>query len=432
MPRDDAGADDRAEDLETLVAVLDCIRTGSARTRPEMVRETGLGRTIVAQRVTELLELGLVREGDLAPSSGGRSPRQVAFRTDAGCVLVVQMGATSIDAGITDLGGSLVTSVTEPADLSLGPEVNLARVERLLGQLLARARKARSDVWGLGIGVPGPVEFATGRPIAPPIMPGWDGYPIRERLARRFDVPVWVDNDVNLMALGELRAGLARGDRDVIFLKIGTGIGAGLISAGRLHRGAQGCAGDVGHVSVVDDRVVCRCGNIGCLEALAGGAALARDGTEAARSGASPYLARQLTAAGSVTARDVAEAAAHGDRASVELLGNAGSRIGKTLSTLVSFYNPSLVVLGGGVADAGDAFLASIRETVYRRSLPLATRELKVVRSALGLRGGLLGAAFMAIEELFTVEALTAWLDDGTPFQRPDVQAARGQVAVDA
>ena len=147
-------------------------------------------------------------------------------------------------------------------------------------------------LWGIGIGVPGPVEFATGRPVSPPIMPGWDGYPIRERFAARYGAPVWVDNDVNVLALGEWRSGVAAGHDDVVVVKIGTGIGAGIISGGRLHRGAQGSAGDVGHIQVVDDpAVVCRCGNIGCLEALAGWR-----GARAARRGGRPRWPQPATA----------------------------------------------------------------------------------------------------------------------------------------
>lgn len=166
----------------------------------------------------------------------------------------------------------------------MGPEPTFGRIEELFDRPLSSAAvPPGAELYGIGVGLPGPVEFASGKPVNPPIMPGWDGYPVRVRLADRYSVPVWVDNDVNLMGLGELRAGLAQGERHVIYLKIGTGIGAGLISSGRLHRGDQGCAGDVGHVAVTEATgIVCRCGNVGCLEALAGGAALARDAAAAA------------------------------------------------------------------------------------------------------------------------------------------------------
>jgi ROK family protein len=266
-----------SETVESRSAVLDAVRLGQARSRLEIAQATGLTRAVVAQRVGELIDRGLLSEGGTGPSTGGRPARRLRFEHGSGMALVADLGATSIDVALTDLGGTIVAHHDEPADVAAGPEIILGRVEALFDELLVAAGSA-APVWGIGIGVPGPVEFETGRPIAPPIMPGWDGYPVRERFAARFNVPVWVDNDVNVMALGEWRHGVARGHADVVFVKLGTGIGAGLISDGQLHRGAQGSAGDVGHIQVSDDpSTVCRCGNIGCLEALTGGAALARD-----------------------------------------------------------------------------------------------------------------------------------------------------------
>ena len=186
-------------------------------------------------------------------------------------------------------------------------------------------------------------------------MPGWDGYPIRERFAARYGAPVWVDNDVNVLALGEWRSGVAAGHDDVVVVKIGTGIGAGIISSGRLHRGAQGSAGDVGHIQIVDDpAVVCRCGNIGCLEALAGGEAIGRGGAAAALDGRSARLRTALDQRGAVTAEDVARAASFGDPVAVVLLQEAGRRVGSMLASVVNFFNPSLIVIGGGVANSPD------------------------------------------------------------------------------
>jgi glucokinase-like ROK family protein len=414
------------ERLDTLVTVLDLVRSGGTRTRPELVRRSGLGRTVVTQRVAQLMAVGLLEEGELGRSTGGRAPRELRFRSDAGHLLAAQLGATSVSVGLADLAGELVTQREEPNDIAVGPEETLRRVEDLFDQLLDARAPEDPPIWGVGMGLPGPVEFAAGRPIAPPIMPGWDGYPARDRLAARYDVPAWVDNEVNLMALGELRGGLGRGERDLVYVKIGTGIGAGLISAGQLHRGAQGAAGDVGHVAVVDrPAVVCRCGNVGCLEALAGGQALARDGAAAAADGRSPFLAGLLGGDRQIEARDVAGAAAHGDPVSVELLTHSGQLVGQMLATLVNFYNPSLIVIGGGVAGAGDLLLAAIRRTVYSRSLPLATRELRIARSPLGDRAGLLGAAFVVIDELFSRDRLGLWIDGGSPAGRPDLATAR-------
>ena len=404
------------DQLDTLVSVLDLIRSGTARTRPALGRATGLGRAVVTQRVAQLLESGLVVDGALGPSTGGRAPRELRFRADAGHVLVAELGATSIGVGLADLSGRLLTQLEEPGDIAVGPEKVLSHVEELFDRLLAQRPGSAPPVWGIGIGVPGPVEFATGRPVSPPIMPGWDGYAVRGRLAERYGAPAWVDNEVNLMALGELRSGLAVGERDVVYVKVGSGIGAGLIMAGRLHRGAQGAAGDIGHVEAVDDpKVVCRCGNTGCLEAVAGGVALARQAAAAAADGSSAFLAERARDGRALSAEDVAAAAQHGDRVAVEMLVQAGTRIGRTLATVVNLYNPSLIVVGGGVANAGDLFLAAIRNATFRRALPLATRDLRMSRSPVGDEAGLRGAAFVVIDELFSRRLLPRWISAGSP-----------------
>ena len=403
------------ERLAGLVTVLDYVRTHGSTTRSMLVQATGLSRAVVTQRVGELLQHGLLVEGELGHSTGGRAPRILRFPAEAGHLLVADLGATSVDVALADLSGEILAHVQEPCDISTGPEEILDRVEELFVHSLVDAEQRPGSLWGIGIGVPGPVEFDSGRPVAPPIMPGWDRYAVRERFAKH-DVPLWVDNDVNIMALGERRAGIARGHDNVVFIKISTGIGAGIIMDGRLHRGAQGCAGDVGHMQVTDDpAVVCRCGNVGCLEALAGGGALARGGEAAARDGRSRFLAAVLDEKGSVEAHDVARGALHGDPTCVELLTRAGQLVGHMLASVVNFFNPSLIVIGGGVAGAGDLLLATIRETVYRRSLPLATRELVVKRSALGDLAGVVGAAAIVTDELFRPSHLTQWLGIGTP-----------------
>jgi glucokinase-like ROK family protein len=412
-----------SDQVDNLALVLAAVRSGSLRTRPELVRELGLGRNVVSQRVGQLLDLGLLDEGRLAPSTGGRPSRQLRFRSEAGCLLVAELGATDLQVGLSDLGGELLDQRVERCDVASGPERTLSRLEQLFDELLA-ARPTGLPLWGVGVGVPGPVEFSQGRPIAPPIMPGWDAYPVRDRLSAHYQTPAWIDNDVNVMALGELRAGIGQSEQELMYVKVGTGIGAGLVSGGRLHRGAQGAAGDIGHVSVLDDEsVLCRCGNTGCLEAIAGGYALARDGLAAASSGRSVALADALAASGTITARDVTTAARTGDPASVALVTGSGRLVGRVLATLVNFYNPSLIVMGGQVSSAEDIFLAELRRTVYGRSTALAARDLRIKTSPLGDRAGLLGAAFLVADELFARDCLAQWIQHGSPTGRPELSA---------
>lgn len=412
------------ERLDTLVEVLDFVRSGAARTRPEIGRASGLGRSVVSQRLVQLIEAGLVSEGELGRSTGGRAPRELRFVADVGHLLVAGLGALGMSVGVADLSGRVLDSRELSCEIAAGPETVLSAVENAFDALIGAREEGAPPIWGIGIGVPGPVEFATGRPIAPPIMPGWDSYPVRERLARRYDVPVWVDNDVNLMALGELRAGLAEGESDALYIKIGSGIGAGLITRGLLHRGAQGVAGDVGHVAITDDpSVICRCGNVGCLEAIAGGAALARAGQVAAEEKRSRFLQQRLEANGALVPSDIADAAEWGDPVAIELLARSGQLVGQMLATLVNFYNPSLVIIGGRVAGSGDLVLAAIRQAVYRRSLSLATRDIRIVRSGqpqIELRG----AAWLVIDELFSPSRLARWIEDRTPVGHPSIAEA--------
>jgi glucokinase-like ROK family protein len=422
--RPDAAPASIGAQLDALVEVLDQVRTGRARTRPELIARTGLSRAVVAQRVSELVTRGLLEEAELGPSTGGRAPRILRFRAGSGFVLAADLGATHTAVAAVDLGGNVLAHHEEPSDIAAGPDVVLGRVAELFDELRAR-HELPGRLWGVGIGVPGPVEFSSGRPVAPPIMPGWDQFPVRDLFSKRYDVPVWVDNDVNVMALGEVRAGVGRDADVVVYVKIGTGIGAGIVIDGKLLRGAQGSAGDVGHIQVRDDpSVVCRCGKIGCLEALAGGGAIQRRAEAAARAGDAPVLAELLAANGSLTAADVARAASHGDVVATQLLDESGRLVGRMLASVVNLLNPSLVVVGGGVANAGDGLLAAIRQTVYARSLPLATRDLVVRRGTLGHVGGVIGAASMVVDELFARDRLARWLDAGHPAGRPELAAA--------
>ena len=396
--------------------MLDHIRVHGASSRARLIEATGLGRSVVTQHVGSLVDYGLLAEDGLGPSTGGRAPRLLRFRADAGYLLVADLGATSTDVALADLSGEILVHRDEPSDIAAGPDAVLARVERLFDECVAEAGAPLGGLWGIGIGVPDPVEFESGRPISPPIMPGWDGYRVRERFAAR-SVPVWIDNDVKVMALGELTAGCGRGVENFVFVKIGTGIGASIVVGGRIHRGAQGSAGDVGHIHVQagEREVTCRCGMNGCLEAFAGGAALGRDGEAAADEGRSEILRALLDEKGALGAADVALASQHGDPVSVELIREAGRLIGQMLTGVVNFFNPSLLVIGGGVAGSGDLLLATIRQTIYRRSLPLATRDLIVRRSELDGRAGVIGAATMVANELFAPDYLPRWLGARSP-----------------
>jgi predicted NBD/HSP70 family sugar kinase len=395
----DAASGERGSALIGAGSVLRLIRDGHAVTRAELARRTGLARSTVAQRVDALLAHELVYEAGDSASTGGRPPTVLAFNHEAGVVLAADLGATHSRLAVSDLAGSPLAETTLELDIGLGPERVLAAVHECFGALLAEASRAPGDVRGIGVGVPGPVAFAEGMPVNPPIMPGWDRFPIPDWLGERFDVPVLVDNDVNIMALGEHWSHWRDVD-NLLFVKVGTGIGCGIVASRAIHRGAQGAAGDIGHITVAGhDDVVCRCGNLGCLEAIAGGRA----------------LAERLSAAGREAAgsREVVALVRAGDATAVRMVREAGRALGQVLAACVNFFNPGVIVVGGDLAEAHEQLLAGVREVTYQRSLPLATQDLTVAPSRLGDRAGVIGAAIMVIEHLLAPEVIDRALQGG-------------------
>ncbi|GLU46245.1 ROK family transcriptional regulator [Nocardiopsis ansamitocini] len=379
--------------------MLDLISRGAAETRTDLARQTGMARSTVAQRVDALIGFGLVEETEPGESTGGRPPRLLRLNTAHNCVLGVDLGATHCRVALLDIGGKPLASCETPIQITQGPHEVLAHVDARMHELLTRANRPLESVKAIGIGVPGPVEFATGRPVNPPIMPGWHEYPIPDFFTSRYNVEVLVDNDVNVLALGERRFAYP-GSAHLLFVKIGTGIGCGIVADGRLHRGAQGSAGDIGHIRVPDaPHAVCRCGNTGCLEAVAGGAA----------------LAARLSAAGTParTGHDVVTLVNQGDAAALRLVREGGRVIGDVLAGLVNFFNPEAIVVGGVMAQVHEPLLAGMREVIYQRSLPLATHRLTVVPSRSGEEGGSLGAGRLAIDHILAPDYINRALSTG-------------------
>ncbi|RSM68752.1 sugar kinase [Actinoplanes sp. ATCC 53533] len=378
--------------------LLRLLRDEGPISRAELGDRLDLTRPRLLAEVERLVAAGYIAEAGMAASRGGRRSTLVELQPRLRFA-AVDLGASSIDVEVTNGRLEPVAAYQEGADIRSGPKAILHRVNELLAK--ARTDGAYDRLDAVGIGVPGPVSFRDGVPVSPPIMPGWDRYPVRELLAREHGCPAVVDNDVNIMAIGERHGGVAHSVDDFLFVKIGTGIGCGIHLGGGVYRGVDGCAGDIGHIQVDAHGPMCSCGNAGCLEALFSGAALARDAGAAARSGDSPALAERLAANGEIGARDVAEGAAEGDVICIRLIRDGGRRVGATLATLVSFANPSMIVIGGGLAQLGHILLAEIRSVVYRRSLPLATGNLPVVLSELGARAGVSGAAVLASDTAF-------------------------------
>jgi glucokinase-like ROK family protein len=357
-----------------------------------------LSRSRLTAEVDALARMGLVEFPGLAASRGGRRSAMVGLASSLR-FLGVDIGATSIDVALTDGGLEVLHRASRPIDVRQGPEAVLAVALDLVGKL--RGEAGAPSLHGAGVGVPGPVSFRDGTPVAPPIMPGWDRFPVRDVLAGHLGCPVLVDNDVNIMALGEMHRGVARSVEDFLFVKVGTGVGCGIVVRGSVYRGVSGSAGDLGHIRVDDEGPVCTCGNVGCLEAHFSGGALARQAMGVARSGASVHLAERLREVDALTAADVAVAAAAGDPVSIELIRAGGRRLGQLLAGLVSFFNPGAIIIGGEVAHGlGHPLLAEVRSVVYRRSLPLATENMPILLSELRGDAGVVGAARMISDQV--------------------------------
>ncbi|MBA2346110.1 MAG: ROK family protein [Rubrobacter sp.] len=371
--------------------------------RSKLTGLIGVSRSKVSMEVQQLLEAGLLVEGGLAKSDGGRRSSLLGIPRSAGVIAAVDLGATSIEVALTTLGGEILVCRSEHADIKDGPKPILRRTKEILSEILGEQSVNPQEVLAIGMGVPGPVEQAAGILRSPPIMPGWDRFPIRSAFAGDYAAPVFIDNDVNLMALGEHWGGVGRGVDNMLFVKVGTGIGGGIIADGHLYRGTHGCAGDIGHISVDPEGPICTCGNPGCLEAMAAAPAIVIEAERRAREGLSPVLAEKLAERGELDAMAVGEAAAVGDYEALEIIRGSGRLIGHVIASLVSVLNPSLIVIGGGVAQIGHSFLAEIRSTVYQRSLPLATRNLPIVLSELEDTAGVMGASVMAAECVLTV-----------------------------
>jgi predicted NBD/HSP70 family sugar kinase len=410
----------QTDEVTSLLRIVNLVRTGEAATRPEIGRLTGLGRGVVTQRVDQAIEMGFLADGEYGPSSGGRAPRTLRFRSEQGRIIVAAFGALHIRVGIASLDGDVVDDRHAEWDIARGPGETIDRALAMLDEILADHEDV--PVWGVAVGIPGPVDFESGRPVAPPIMPGWNGFDMRRRFEERFDAPVWVDNDVNLLAFSE-RSRRPDERLDLIFFKVGTGIGAGLLSQGRIHRGANGAAGDVGHVRVRDSESPCRCGKVGCLEAEAGGWALVRDAERAVEEGAGGALATRTAEGASLTPQLIAVAAMNGDALAISLIQRSARLVGESIAALVNMFNPAVIVVGGAVSSAGEVFLAEVRQRVYELSLPLATRDLSIVRSLGDEREPLRGGAEMVREQLFEA-TFPRWFAEGRPLVRDVMPAA--------
>ncbi|MBI5964295.1 MAG: ROK family transcriptional regulator [Chloroflexi bacterium] len=390
-------------------SAIDLIRfatTGISRT--DLAEQMGLTRAAVTLIVNDLLENGVILEAESRAIPNGRPPVVLEINPKRGLVAAVDMGATHVNIALSDFSAKIIEETSLPFDIKQGPQICLTEVKRILHELLDRYGVGISQIMAVGVGVPGPVIKDAGMVMSPPIMPGWDGYPIRKTLEKEWGCPVSLNNDAELGALGEWAYGAGRGEKNLAFIKVGSGIGAGLIINQQIYGGTTGSAGEIGHITIDENGPLCTCGNHGCMEAFAGGNAIALQARKLVESGKRTLLSNAPSK--DLTAQDVADCARRGDLPSQEIIMRAGTFIGIAIAGLVNLFNPSAVIIGGGVAQAGDLLTTPIRQAVREHSLRASEQSVHITTAMLGQRSSLIGA---------TVQAVSIAIHDATERKAP-------------
>ena len=355
----------------------------------------GLTRAAVSLIVNDLLESKIVLEAESRSAPSGRPPVVLEINPDRGLVAAIDMGATHISIALADFAARILQEIEFPFDIKAGPEVCLTQANQHLLYLLESQGLTTTDLSAVGVGVPGPVITDAGTVVAPPIMPGWDRYPILATLEEMWGCPVTLNNDAELGALGEWAYGAGRGEKNIAYIKVGSGIGAGLILNKQIYGGTNGAAGEIGHLTIDENGPLCNCGNHGCLEAFAGGDAIAKQGQALVKSGKRTLLSSASLE--KITAQDVAEAARRGDLPAQEILRRSGTFIGIAIAGLINLFNPSIVIIGGGVAQVGDIITVPIRQAVRERAMRASEQSVRIITGMLGRRSLLIGATIQAI-----------------------------------
>lgn len=377
-------------------SAVDLIRFASnGISRTDLAEQMGLTRAAVTLIVNDLIENEVIFEAESRAIPSGRPPVVLEINPKRGLVAAVDMGATHMNIAIADFSAKIIAEKSLPLDIRNGPRICMPEISRSLKELLAENGISQSQLMAVGIGVPGPVITDAGMVVSPPIMPGWDGYPIRKTLEQELGCAISLNNDAELGALGEWAYGAGRGEKNLAFIKVGSGIGAGLIINQQIYGGTTGSAGEIGHITIDENGPLCTCGNHGCLEAFAGGHAIALQAKKLVESGKRTLLSSIPME--NLTAQEVAKAARRGDLPAQDIIMRAGTFIGIAIAGLVNLFNPGAVIIGGGVAQSGDLLTTSIRQAVGERSLRASGRGVHITTAMLGRRSSLMGATVQAV-----------------------------------
>ncbi|HZA09793.1 MAG TPA: ROK family transcriptional regulator [Mycobacterium sp.] len=372
------------------------IRHRQATTRAEIGQLTGLSRTAVSARLSPLTDRGLVIEREQAPSTGGRPATLLTFNADGGVVLSAAIGRSRTRLAVCNLAGEVLVLADIDQEPGIGADDLMPDVVKRLDVLLEESGHRGDRIYGVGLSLPGTVDRERACSLSSPIMSGWDGVPLAPYFGELTEARVIADNDANVIALAESR-GDRRAFENLLVLKASTGLGAGIICGGVLQHGAVEAAGELGHNKIpAAAGVPCRCGDTGCLEAVAGGWALVR------------ALQRQGRAVGHI--RDVVELANSGDSDARRMIRESGRHVGEVVAGAVNLLNPAVLVVAGDMAKAYDVFVAGLRETLYGNATALATRVLQVVPSTYGDQSGVVGSATMVLDHVLSAAVIDATL----------------------
>jgi predicted NBD/HSP70 family sugar kinase len=367
--------------------VLEVVRERHTVSRAEIATSTGLARSTVSTLVSELQRAGLLVEREEprnnVRSITGRPPLRLSLDPQAGAVIAIQFDHEFVRVAISDLSLTLLAEGVREDDVDSDPLEALGMAHSLIEDLLKQAGVKRDRLLGIGVAMPCPVDANRRVVRSTTILPRWIGLDIAAWLGDRLGVPVTVENDANLGALAESIRGGGRGATEMVYLRISSGVGGGLILGGRLYRGAQGTAGEFGHVTINDAGHMCRCGNRGCLETMVGAGAL----LELLRRSHGDHI----------TIERMIELARDGDPGCQRVIADAGHTVGRVIAAICNEYNPEMVVVGGELALAGELLLGPIRESIRRYAISDATEELRIVAGELRERAELIGALELVV-----------------------------------
>lgn len=391
--------------------VLNYVREYGPITRVEVARRTGLSRATVSSIMDVLLREGFVSEGDYLSASpeGGRRAILVHFNADIGYVIGIEVEQTRLTILLTDLSARIITRQSKPFELERGPEVCLPQLIAEVRAFVAAAAVSWERIIGIGLGIPGPLD-AERRKISPPGMPAWNEVDTWSILHDAFKVPLYMDNDANMGAVGETRYGAGRECTELAYVIARVGIGAGLIIHGQIYRGHGGSAGELGHITIDENGLTCVCGKRGCLETVAGSRAIVEDalsGRSLARLTGESLSAEQSIDPSGVDISAIIERAQANDAASRAAVEQAGEHIGVAVGSLLNLFNPLAVVIDGSIARAGELFLTPLRRAAIASSLPAAWHGTRVVPSELNGNAVALGGVFTVLNAAFATPTLS-------------------------